>query len=122
MILAWYTFQIPDAKQRPAALLELLGGARCRAGVSGILLARDASTVCKIVVPMLLPAENTEDAEETEAGVPFLRIHPSSLFSEMLCVAETKTPKRSAVCTCNFESAFAVLVTIIGTALFGCLL
>lgn len=32
---------------------------------------------------MLLPAENTEDAEETEAGVPFWRIHPS-LFSDVV--------------------------------------
>lgn len=64
-----YTFQIPHTAQRPAALLELLGGARCRAGVPGVLTALEASAACKTVVAMLLPAENTEEAEETEAGV-----------------------------------------------------
>lgn len=50
--------EIPDEKQHPAALLELLGACVSSGGGPGTLTTREASVVCKSAVAMLLPEEN----------------------------------------------------------------
>lgn len=65
--------QIPDAGDRPAALLELLGraprGSNSPAD-TGTLTAREASAACKCAVSLLTPPaeEATEKEEGAEGG------------------------------------------------------